>query len=392
MTTPGPATVGDTVPVVPLSPLPRGLVILLGAAAAVVVVGGMKATAWLIGPVFLALVIVIAVSPLQAWARRHGWPGWLSTLTLVVAVYAVILALVLVVVISVAQLATLLPTYADQAEALLRGVTAQLQKLGVDPAHARATAGSADLNRLAGIVGSLLSSVSGVLTSVVFLLALLLFLSVETSGMPARLAAIARDRAPVAAALVDFARGTRSYFVVSTVFGLIVAVLDTVALALLGVPLPVLWGLLAFITNYIPNVGFVIGVIPPALLALLSGGWQLMVWVIVVYCVLNFVVQSLIQPRFVGDSVGLSTTMTFVALVFWAWVLGGLGALLAIPMTLLVKAVLVDTDPQAAWVDALVRAPRRAQATEPPTPAGDEEPAPVAPAAPPLAGAEATER
>ena len=108
----------------------------------------------------------------------------------------------------------------------------------------------------------------------------------------------------VVEALADFARGTRRYLAVSTVFGLIVAVLDTIALALLGVPLPLLWGLLAFITNYIPNIGFVIGLIPPAILALLEGGPGLMLAVIAVYCVLNVVIQSVIQPKVVGDTVG----------------------------------------------------------------------------------------
>jgi AI-2 transport protein TqsA len=95
--------------------------------------------------------------------------------------------------------------------------------------------------------------------------------------------------------------------------------------------------------------------VPPALLALLSGGPDLMVAVIVVYCLLNFVLQSLVQPRFIGDAVGLSVTVTFVSLAFWAWLLGPLGAILAIPLTLLVKALLVDIDPRARWADALLR-------------------------------------
>ena len=91
--------------------------------------------------------------------------------------------------------------------------------------------------------------------------------------------------------------------------------------------------------------------------------------VVVVYCVLNLVIQSLIQPRFIGNSVGLSATVTFVTLLFWAWVLGPLGALLAIPLTLLAKALLVDIDPRARWADALLR-------TEPadPEPVPDPEP------------------
>jgi AI-2 transport protein TqsA len=201
--------------------------------------------------------------------------------------------------------------------------------------------------------------VAGLASNFVFLLALLLFLSVETGGAGDRLASIAADRPKISEALGHFAWGTRQYLLVTTIFGLIVAVLDTVALSILGIPLAVTWGLLSFITNYIPNIGFIIGVVPPALLGLLTGGPKLMVIVIVVYCALNFVVQSIIQPRFIGDAVGLSVTVTFVVLFFWAWLLGPLGAILAIPLTLLAKALLVDIDPQAKWADALLRASAR---------------------------------
>ena len=207
--------------------------------------------------------------------------------------------------------------------------------------------------KLVALIGTLLAGLSGLAVSLVFLVCLMLFLSVEAGGMDRRLAAVAADRPQLETALRSFAAGTRSYLVVTTVFGLIVGVLDGAALWIIGVPLPVLWAVLSFLTNFIPNVGFLIGLMPPALLALLTGGVSQMLTVIAVYCVLNFVIQTVIQPRFVGDSVGLAMTTTFVALVFWAWLLGPIGALLAIPLTLLIKALLVDVDPTARWANAL---------------------------------------
>jgi len=136
-------------------------------------------------------------------------------------------------------------------------------------------------------------------------------------------------------------------------FGLI----DTIALWFMGIPLAVTWGLLAFITNYIPYVGFWLAVLPPAVLALLVGGPQLLIVVVVLYLVVNFVLTSLVQPHFVGDAVGLSITVTFLALVFWGWLLGPVGAVLAVPLTLLVKAILVDSDPRAGWAAALLGSP-----------------------------------
>ncbi len=164
-----------------------------------------------------------------------------------------------------------------------------------------------------------------------FVVTLLLFFALDAAWFPDRLDSTPAQRRPLAAALHTFAHGTRSYLLVSTVFGLIVAVLDTGALWLLGVPAPLVWGLLAFITNYIPNIGFVIGLIPPMILGLLVGGLPLMLAVLAVYCVLNVVIQSVIQPRVVGGAVGLSGSLTFLSLVVWAWLLGALGALLAVP-------------------------------------------------------------
>jgi predicted PurR-regulated permease PerM len=339
---------------------------LLGAGAAVLVLGGIRATAWLIGPMFLALIVVIALYPVQAWLRRHNWPGWLTTLVLVLLVVGLLASFVVVVVVSLAQLAALLPQYADRADDLLQSLSGGLSSMGAPAGQLDEAVSSISPDKLVALIGAVLAGLSATLSSFVFLLCLMLFLSVDAGGIERRLVAVAADRPELETALRSFAHGTRSYLLVSTVFGLIVGVLDGAALAIIGVPLPVLWGVLAFITNYIPNVGFLIGLVPPALLALLTLGVPEMLLVIAIYCVLNFVIQSLIQPHYVGDSVGLAMTTTFLALVFWAWLLGPLGALLAIPLTLLVKALFVDVDPSARWATALAgsltsepRAPRR---------------------------------
>lgn len=368
--------------------LPRAVVILLGLAAATVTVAGMRATAWLLAPVLLALVIVIAVAPVQHMLRRHGWPAWSAMVVLLLLVYGLIIGFGVVVFVSLARLVTLLPQYASRFDDLVGRATDALARAGVGTQQLREVAQSLNLDKLVPYVASLLSGVAGVLTNVVFLLALLFFLSVEASGFGERMAVLTRDRPATGAALVRFAVRTRRYLVVTTVFGLIVAVLDTIALVIVGVPLAVLWGLLSFVTNYIPNVGFLVGLVPPALLALLDGGWRSMVAVIAIYCLLNLVIQSLIQPYYVGDSVGLSATVTFLALVFWAWVLGPLGAILAIPVTLLVRSVLLDMDVGAGWLAALLHLStddtgrrRRRRAPEEPQVRSDGDPHGTPPAA-----------
>jgi len=354
----------DATPPTPPAALPRGVILVLGSAGLVVTFVGIRAAAGILGPVFLALMLAVAVSPAQSWLENRGMPKWAATLVNLALLYAVLAGLAAVLVVSVARLVTVLPQYASEAQDLIDSLDQRLTDLGVGAGEAHTISQQVDLGKVLDALAGVLGSVAGVLSDLVFLLALLFFMGIDAGGYGQRVTALSRLRPEVAGALSAFARGTRRYLVVSTVFGVIVGVIDTIALALLGIPLPVLWGLLSFITNYIPNVGFVIGLIPPALLGLLDGGLDEMLAVIVVYSVINFVIQTIIQPKVVGDTVNLSVTITFLALAVWAWVLGPLGALLAIPLTLLAKALLVDIDPATRWITTLI------DARPPPVPPG----------------------
>jgi predicted PurR-regulated permease PerM len=334
--------------------LPRSLVVLLGTASVTVTVAGMRGIAGLLGPVFLALVLTIAAHPLRGWLQKKHLPGWLATLVMTVTVYAFIIVFVVALVVGIAQFAALLPTYKDEFASVVEDVGGWLTSLGVDEAQLKAISEPFNLGELAGLVSNILGGLVGTLSDLFFLVTLLLFLAVDGAWFPHRLGETASERGPLVTALSSFASGTRSYLIVSTIFGLIVAVIDSAALWVMGIPAPLLWGLLAFITNYIPNIGFIIGLIPVAVLGLLEGGVSLMLGVIAVYCLVNVVIQSIIQPKVVGDAVGLSATLTFLSLMFWAWVLGALGALLAIPLSLLVKALLVDVDPSSRWLSPLI--------------------------------------
>ena len=333
--------------------LPRGTLVLLGLAAAVIVTAGMRSAAEIVGPVFLALVCVIAVHPLRDLLQKR-LPSWMVVTICLLVVYASLIGLAVALVVGAARFATLLRDYEGQFDARIADLASQLERAGVSSADVRQVIDGLDLSGLQGIVGSALQGMLEVVSNLVFILSLVWFMAVDGGSFPARLATAGEERLPFVAALVQFAHDTRRYLVVSTVFGLIVAALDTAALALLGIPVPLLWGLMAFLTNYIPNIGFIIGLVPPAVLALLEGGPGLMLTVIAIYCVLNLVIQSLIQPKIVGDAVGLSPTLSFLSLVFWTWVIGPLGAVLAVPLSLLVRAVLVDADPASRWLAPLV--------------------------------------
>jgi AI-2 transport protein TqsA len=360
--------------------LPRWLLVLLGTATLTITVGGMRAINEILAPAFLGLVLVVTAQPLRPWLRRKGLPGWLATVIVAAVVYLVIIGFVLAIGLSVARFATLVPQYSQQASDTADSATSWLSSLGIGHDQTKSITDSLDLSNLAGVLTRILGEVTSLLSGMVFVLIIVFFLAMDGGWFAERLPATPPEHQTFARGLQLFATGTRRYILVSSLFGLIVSVFDTVGLWLMGIPAPLVWGLLAFITNYIPNVGFVIGLVPVAILAYLHGGVGLMVAVIAFYCVVNFVIQQLIQPRIVGDAVGLSTTLTFVSLAFWTFTIGPLGAILAVPASLFAKALLIDVDPVGRWLAPLVGGtgfnPDQNEAAEQPPPA-ESSPAPA---------------
>ena len=336
--------------------VPRGVILLLGMAGAVVTIAGMRAISDLLGPLFLALMLTITVSPVTDRLRARGAPTWLAVLASTASAYLVLFGLIGALIVSVSRLVDLIPSYQSQLDALGDDLSEAAGAAGVGSQPIQDAIDKVDPSAVLSAVAGVLSDLLGAVSGLIFLVAALLFMCLDAAYFPRRLLAAATDRPSVVSGLRSFAQGTRRFLWVTTVFGLIVAVIDTIVLWAMGIPLPLLWGLLSFITNYIPNIGFVIGLIPPAILAFLEGGTDLMLAVIVLYSVVNFVIQSIIQPKVVGDAVGLSTTVSFLSLVFWTWVLGPVGALLAIPLTLLAKCLLIDIDPTTLWIRPLISA------------------------------------
>jgi predicted PurR-regulated permease PerM len=333
--------------------LPLWLTVILGAAGTAVAVWGLSAGAPILGPVFLAFVLVVVVHPMIGALERRGVRRALAVAAAVVVVEGVLLGFAVALFLSFGQLATVLPEYSDEWQALLDDVRSTLAAAGIGRDQVEDVLSSVDFQSALSAVGGLLAAVAGAVAALVLVIATVLFMTAEGAGLPGRLAPVPGSRR-LRAALHDFARNTRRYLVVTTIFGFLVAVVDTVALIIIGIPLPFLWGLLSFLTNYVPNIGFFLGLAPPTLLALLVGGPGTALIVIAVYSLANFVIQSVIQPVFVGDAVGLSVTLSFLSVIVWTVILGPLGAVLAIPLTLFAHAILVGHDPERRWARTLL--------------------------------------
>ncbi|GAB3279481.1 AI-2E family transporter [Actinocorallia lasiicapitis] len=331
-----------------------GLLVLIGVAAAAIALTWLQSESGMVGPAVLALLLVIAVSPIRGWLSRRGAPDWVKVAVPLATVLLFLAGMGFALVVALTQLINLLPAYSSEFNQIATNVADRLAPYGIHTADLVDKLRKLNPSNLVPYLQTLLNTLMSVSSALVLLITLLVAMSLDATGMGRQLDKISEEKPELVRALRGCVRDTYSYLKVSTVFGALMAVCDSIVLWMLGVPLPLLWGLLAFLANYIPSLGFLLALIPPALLALLIGGVGKMLVVICAYIAINFVTQSLLLPKFLSGAVGLSVTITMLSLVLWTTVLGPLGAILAVPLTLMVRALLLDPDPSKRWAGRLL--------------------------------------
>ncbi|WP_313663553.1 AI-2E family transporter [Cellulosimicrobium cellulans] len=330
--------------------LPPSTRTLLALAAGVVVLAGVHTAREVLAPILLAAVIVIICHPVRFPLERRGWPRWAATTAVVVVAYLILAVLVAMLVFAGFRFADLVREYLPALVRSVEDVVDQLSAVGIDADVAEAATSWLEPARVLSLAGNVSGMALGIATAFFFVLAYAIFMAADAARYSTATTVFGTERAATIDRATRFSGGVRRYFVVNASFGAVVAIVDGVALWLLSVPAPTVWAILAFVTNFVPNIGFVLGLVPPAIMAFVVGGWQLALAVVAVYCVVNVVLQVLVQPKFVADAVNLSLTLSFVSVVFWTFVIGPLGAILAIPLTLLVRALVLEPDPGSGWL------------------------------------------
>ncbi len=329
---------------------PEGIRLLYAGAAIVACLVGIYFIRDVVAPVFLAMTLVVTVRPLVLWLNAHRVPKMLSALVGMFVVFLVLFAILFAVTVALVQFVAAMPAYADRFNALYSQASAQLMAWGVSQETITQWVTTFDYTRLLGYVTGVMGQVGFWVTFLGSLFLFVAFVSVDLTDTTEGKAKLARVRPNLAAALLDFSWRVRKYWIVNSIFGLAVAMVNMGILTWLQIPLVVTWGILAFVTAYIPNVGFIIGMVPPALMALLARDLQTMVIMVAAYVVVNFIASMVIQPKVTGDAVGLNITTTFISLVFWSIIIGPLGAILAVPLTLFCKGIFFDADPGSRWL------------------------------------------
>jgi len=312
----------------------RGVIYLVALACMVIIMFGIRASAQILNPILLAAVITITVLPVPSRLAKRGLPGWLS---LVLSILLVVLLLALVIAtifFSVTKLSTELPVYQDQA------ATQAAEDLSTsgDPTV------SIEIEQVANSIGPLmqgfLESILNILVTFGLALVIFFFMISAALAMPTPSRMGLDPGASIIKRIAQLTEDVRKYMTVLTGINFLVGLGDTIFLLIIGVDYALLWGLLAWFMGYIPSIGFIIALIPPVLMAYAEFGLQTALIVALGFILINGGIQNFVQPKIMGNSLKISPLVVFVGLFIWGYLLGGIGAILAVPMTLLVLIVM----------------------------------------------------
>jgi predicted PurR-regulated permease PerM len=325
---------------------------LLIGASAVVLLAGLKAAQSLLIPFLLALFLAIICAPAVSWLARHRVPVGAAVLLVMLVLLALFTAFGAVVGGSVNEFATFASEYQGRFDELVATLSAWLEAHKIDTGSLDAVS-MFQPGRLMNLLGGALRSLAAVLSNLFLILLTMIFLMLEAASLPAKMQAIGGAGRLDLEQLRKVVTQVQRYLAIKTATSLATGVLIGVWTAVVGLDFAVVWGLLAFLLNYIPNLGSIVAAVPAVFLALVQEGVAYAALVAIGYVLVNVSIGNFAEPYLMGRIAGLSTLVVFLSLVFWGWMWGSIGMLLSVPLTMILKILFENTD-DLRWVAILL--------------------------------------
>jgi len=321
-----------------------GILILLGIA---------RYASAIVVPFLLALFItIIAATPVN-WLKNRGIPDLLSVGIVLLIVIVILLMLSLMLGSTMAQFNEALPEYQTKLSDLTEKITALLSERGVNIEEAGVLE-AFDPGVVMTFANNLVTGLADVLSNVVLIMFMTMFMLVDVLDFPRKMKAVEGSSSEkMLEQVAQLVKSTNEYTAIKALMSLGTGVLIWLGLAIVGLDFALLWGVIAFLLNFIPNIGSILAAVPAVLLALVQLGPANALIVIAIYAVVNTIMGNVVETKIMGSRLGLSTLTVFLSLVFWGWLFGSVGMLLSVPLTMAVKFAAMN-NPQTRWFGILL--------------------------------------
>ncbi|PCJ29773.1 MAG: hypothetical protein COA99_19100 [Moraxellaceae bacterium] len=336
----------------PIQSVSPTLRILLGSACFIIIVAGMKASAEIIVPFLLSAFIAILCAPPIFWLEQRKLPTAVAV-TIVISLFVLGGTIISAVVgASVSDFVNQMPTYQQRLHAEKEAIATWLSSFGIELPF-QVLKEQINPGAVMGMVKKVLTGLGGALTDSFLIFLTVLFILFEASSFPKKFRRAMNDPNHTFRSFNAFNASVKQYLIIKSWVSLVTGLIIGVWLWLLDVDYPILWGLLAFMLNFIPNIGSIIAAVPAVLLAFIQWGPSTAALAASGYMAVNIIMGNIIEPRFLGKGLGLSTLVVFLSLVFWGWILGPVGMLLSIPLTMILKIALENNE-GTRWIGILL--------------------------------------
>lgn len=335
-----------------MSELNRGVSWLVSLAALVIIIAGLKSASEVVVPLMLSAFIAIICAPMLSALRRKNVPTWLAILLIVTLIMLSVSSLGIFVGASLDGFNQQLPSYKARMINELDGVISLANSAGLHISEEQMR-GYFDPSILMQMVANTLSGLGNVLTNTFLVIMTVVFMLFEAADFPEKLSHALGDARTSLKNFKDFANAVNRYLAIKTSVSILTGCVVSLWLYILGVDFPILWGVSAFLLNFVPNIGSIIAAIPAVMLAFVQLGGLAAGLTGLGFIVINLVVGNIIEPRYMGKGLGLSTLVVFLSLLLWGWVFGPVGMLLSIPLTIIVK-IAMEANPKTHWVAVIL--------------------------------------
>jgi predicted PurR-regulated permease PerM len=318
-------------------------------AAVVIVLAGVKAASVIVVPFLLALFLAIILSPLFLWLKEKGLPQGLALLVIVILLFGLIGTLVMLIGTSVQDFSQNVPLYEAKLQADFSAFLSILDRQGINLPKEDLLAIFATDSVMEYITRTL-KSLGGLLTNSLMIIVTVVFMLMEISQFTKKLE---RANSRSLDSFIAISDNIKHFILLKSMTSAATGAIVTVSLELLDIHYAILWGVVAFLLNFIPNIGSIIAAIPAVLMAMVQYDIGTALIITGIYVAINVTIGSILEPRIMGEELGLSTLVVFLSLIFWGWLLGPVGMLLSIPLTIMIKIVL-DAKEDTKWISTLL--------------------------------------
>ncbi len=317
-------------------------------ASIVIILTGVKFAENIISPMLIALFITAISAPVMIWLTRRKLPAGIAVtiIIMVIIIFGFFISSVLST--SLHKFSDNIPEYQERLQFITQSMAVGLNKIGLNIQIDKLLQ-TLNLGKVMGFVGSTFNQFVGTLTNIFLILMMVIFLLLELSSFNNKFKVISRNPGRTMARLSRVSGTINQYFKIKTLTSIITAIPIIIVLSIMGIDFPVLWGVVVFLLNFVPNIGSILAAVPVILLALVQLGFFAALEVMILYLLVNNFVGNFLEPKMMGKSLGLSTLVVFLSLVFWGWLLGPVGMFLSVPLTMTLK-IIMDSNEETRWV------------------------------------------